>query len=83
MAIPHSAVPPIGGVYYVLLKKAVYGLKQAPKEWNSHFVYFLLELGFRRTFLSSLMAVELTSSSFLCILMTLTSCPPLCHVSCG
>ena len=51
MSIPHGAVPPIrGGVNCVLLKKSVYGLKQAPREWNSHFVTFLLELGFRRLY---------------------------------
>ena len=49
MAIPHGATPPKDSDC-VLLKKAVYGVKQAPKEWNSTFVKFLFKLGFERLY---------------------------------
>ena len=49
MVIPHGANPP-KDVACVLLKKAVYGLKQAPREWNSTFVEFLFQLGFKRLY---------------------------------
>ena len=82
MSIPHGAVPPRGGgANCVLLHKAVYGLKQAPREWNSHFVTFLFELRFRRLYTDIYIFIHGTTPSLsLCMLMTLTSCPPLCLV---
>ena len=39
-----------GGVDCVRLEKAVDGLKQVPREWNSTFAVYLIQLGFKRLY---------------------------------
>ena len=48
MAVPAGLDVPTGSrANYVRLRKAVYELKQAPREWHHTFVEFLRDLGFR------------------------------------
>ena len=47
MAVPAGLDVPTGSrANYVRLRKAVYELKQAPREWHHTFVEFLRDLGF-------------------------------------
>ena len=45
--IPPIEFYPLGGVYW-LLKKAMYGLKGAPRAWQDHFATLICSLGFTR-----------------------------------
>ena len=88
MAIPQGATPP-KNADCVLLKKAVYGLKQAPKEWNSMFVKFLFKLGFKRLYTGISVFMHGSGEDTIVLtvhvdmLMTPTSCLHHCHESYG
>jgi hypothetical protein len=66
--VPDGMKLKVGNGKVLKLKKALYGIKQAPHEWNKNINAFLLSIGFRRCLMDTCLYIKISRSGKMIII---------------